>query len=203
MNKYIFNAFIILLISSCGTIIDGNKQQIAFDSNEKDVEIYIDSELICKTPCIANIRRKNKRLMISAKKQSFEDKTIFLDKNINSSAAFNVISLWTSTFGASTDVITGGMWAYQPNSIYIVMTHTPRNTVEKKQQIQQNKIRDFVLRNFDHLQSDLWDATSSEEYINTLTTISGISTTQIKEVLKSSYAAPDCAERIVGAYLSK
>ena len=203
MKKIFAFSLLTLLCTACATVIDGNKQQLAFDSNEKDVEIYINDSLVCHTPCLTDVNRANKRLMVVAKKEGFEERTLFLDKNINTSAAFNVISLWFSTFGFSTDLTTGDMWEYQPNSVYVVMTKAPKSAAEQQKLKEQNKIRDFVLRNFDALQNDVDNEQETGEYIKTLSSMSKIPEDKIKSVLTNTYIATDCAERIIGLTLSK
>ena len=201
MKKIIFGASV-LLCAACASVIDGNKQQLAFDSNEKDVEIYIDGALACRTPCLTEVHRANQKLLIVAKKEGYVDRSMFLDKNINATTAINIISLWTSTFGFSTDLTTGDIWEYQPNSIYVVMNKEPKTAKEQEELKKQNQVRDFVLRNFDALQSDLSGETSGE-YIKSLEHLSGLSKTEIANVLQKSYLAPDCAERMIGLTLEK
>ena len=128
---------------------------------------------------------------------------MFLDKNFNVSTAFNFLSIWTSTFGFTTDLSTGDMWEYQPNSIYVVMNKEPKTSREKEKLEKQNQIRDFVLRNFDALQNDSFNENSSGEYIKTLSKMAKINELEIKSVMQNSYVAPDCAERIIGLTISE
>ena len=203
MKKIFAFSLFFLLCSACATVIDGKKQQLAFDSNEKDVEIYIDDKLACRTPCLTEVDRANKKLMVVAKKGGFQDRTLFLDKSINSTSAFNVICLWSSTFGLSTDLSSADIWEYQPNSVYVVMVKEPKTALEKQKIEKQNQIRDFVLRNFDGLQNDTFSEQGSEEYIKTLSGMTNIPASEIKSVLQATFIATDCAERIVGLTLSK
>lgn len=194
---------LLLLCTACASVIDGNKQQLAFDSNEKGVEIYINGAFSCSTPCLTEVSRANRKLMIVAKKDGFVDRTMFLDKNFNVSTAFNFLSIWTSTFGFTTDLSTGDMWEYQPNSIYVVINKEPKTSREKEKLEKQNQIRDFVLRNFDALQNDSFSENSSGEYIKTLSKMAKINELEIKSVMQNSYMAPDCAERIIGLTISE
>lgn len=203
MIKNLFFIFVLFGISSCALMIDGTKQKMSFDSNEKNVEIYIDSKFACQTPCITDVKRGNKPIMITAKKSGFEDKTVFLNKNLNSSSAFNLLSVWTSTFGFTTDTVSGSVWEYQPNSVYVVVTKEPKTATERQNLVEQNKIRNFVLVNFDQLQSDIFDDSATGEYIKSLSQMTKINTFEIKSVVQKSYTAADCAERIVGLYLTK
>lgn len=189
------------ILAACATVLDGRWQQLGFDSNEKDTEIFINGEFVCKTPCMTNVRRRNEQLMITAKKDGFEDRTLFLNSNINRTSVFNVLSLWSSTFGFSTDMSSKTIWQYQPNAFYVAMLKEPKTAKEKTLYAQQNKIRDFVLVNYDQLQSDVYQSNGNGEYLKTLSAMTGISVLQITSVLQNSYAAPDAAENIVGRYI--
>ena len=202
MKKITFLLPLLFLIASCATVFDGRKQQIAFDSNEKDVKIYVNDRFICKTPCIGEVKRKKNTIMIRAQKQGFENRTLFIDGTINSTSLLNVISLWTSTFGFTSDMSSGSIWMYQPNAVYVTMTKEPRTAAEKAVYQKQNKVRDFVLRNFSQLQNDLYSENASQEYIQALAQLSGISVLEIRTALQSSYAGPDTAEKIIGLMLS-
>ena len=192
-----------MLCASCASVIDGGKQQLAFDSNEKDVDIYVNGAFLCRTPCLKEVRRANKRLMITAQKEGFVERSMFLDKNLNVTTVFNFLSFSTSTFGFSTDLTTGGIWEYHPNSIYVVMNKEPKTAGEKEKLQEQNKIRDFVLRNFDALERDAYDERTVGEYLKTLSQMTKLKEIEIRSVFQNAYTAPDCAERIVGLTLSK
>lgn len=197
--KRIYISFAALLLgASCATMLDGTMQQVSFDSNEPDVQIFINGSFACKTPCIYDIRRKKAKVMITAKKQGFNDRTMFLEGNLNSTSVINVISLWTSTFGFSTDMSSGTIWMYQPNAVYVAMNKEPTTTTEKQALEKQNKIRRFVLQNFEQLQNDAFSDTGSKEYIKTLAAMAEISEPDIQTVLLNAYAGSDAAERIVG-----
>lgn len=192
----------LFFIASCATVLDGRKQQLAFDSNEKEVQIFVNDKFVCTTPCITDVKRKKNKIMITAKKDGFENRAMFIDGNLNSTTVINILSLWSSPFGASTDLSTGGMWQYFPNSIYVTMQKEPKTPSEKRAQLNQNKIRDFVLRNFDHLQTEAFQNEGMGEYIKTLANMSQLSENQIKSILQNAYAAPDATERVIGEHLN-
>ena len=64
MKKIIMAIASVSLLCACGTIFSSGKQELAFDSNIADTEIYINGQKICSTPCITNIERGNKKLLI-------------------------------------------------------------------------------------------------------------------------------------------
>jgi len=194
---------VLLLIGSCALVFDGTHQQVSFDSNEKNVQIYINDKFACQTPCIADVKRGKQTLMVTAKKDGFEERTVFLNRNLNSLTALNLISLWTSTFGFTTDAVAGSFWQYQPNAFYVVMTKEPKTQEQRAKLIEQNKIRDFVLRNFDQLQSDAFENEKTGEYIRALAQMTKHATIDVKSIVQQSYTPADCAERVIGLYLSK
>lgn len=201
MKKYVV-LFTALAVCSCASIISGRHQQLAFDSNERDVEIYINGKYTCKTPCITEVVRHNNKLMISAKKEGFTDRTMFADGKLNPMTAINIISLGTSTFGFSTDATSNSMWEYQPGSVYITMQKEPRTEAERRDFAYQNKIRDFVLRNFDQLETDAYSENETGEYIKALSGMISVQPFEIKSALQHSYTGTDAAEKILGLYLA-
>lgn len=80
MKKILTTASLTLLLASCATLISGSRQDISFDSNEKHTRIFIDGKEVCQTPCIVKIDRENSQVMVQARKDGFEDKTIFINK---------------------------------------------------------------------------------------------------------------------------
>lgn len=83
MKKIVLYTALILTLSACGTLFSGSTQDISFDSNQKDVKIYVDGMEICKTPCIFPLERKSSTVIIRAQKKGFEDKQLILRSNLN------------------------------------------------------------------------------------------------------------------------
>ena len=202
MKKQISILIAVLTVCSCATIITGRHQQLAFDSNERDVEIYINGKFTCKTPCITEVTRHGDKLMITAKKAGFTDRTMFAEGKLNPMTAVNIISLPSSTFGFSTDATSNSMWEYQPGAIYVTMQKEPRTAAERHNFDYQNKIRDFVLRNFDQLEADAYSEQGNGEYIKALSGMTSVPAYEIKSALQKSYAASDAAEKIIGLYVT-
>lgn len=202
MKKQILILLITLAVCSCATVLTGRHQQLAFESNERDTEIYINDKLVCKTPCITEVTRRNDKLMITAKKAGFTDRTMFAEGKLNPMTAVNIISLGTSTFGFSTDATSNSMWEYQPGSIYVTMQKEPRTAAERRNFDYQNKIRDFVLRNFDQLETDTYSEQGNGEYIKALSGMTSVPAYEIKSVLQNSFAGADAAEKIIGLYVT-
>ena len=105
--------------------------------------------------------------MVQARKDGFEDKTIFINKGPNPMSALNVVSTVFSTFGLTTDLSSGGFWEYSPNSFYVTMQKEPKTAAEKKQRAYENKIRHFVLQNYGQLKTEVFSSDGNREYIKT------------------------------------
>ena len=117
MKKTVILSCLMLTASACGTIFSGTGQEINFDSNEKDVEVFIDGVRACKTPCTYEVDRSISDLDIVAKKKGFRNQQITLRSNFNKMAVLNLSFLtnWT------TDFAFGGVWEYKRNNVYIDM----------------------------------------------------------------------------------
>lgn len=204
MKKIATISMLALLSASCASIISGSKQELSFDSNEKNVEIFIDNKFVCKTPCLAKVERENAKLMLTARKAGYDDKTVFVDNNLNVMVLGNALSTVLSTFGASTDLSSGAFWEYHPNSFYITMQKEPTTAAEKKQRDHENKIRDFVLRNYSQLQTEAFTPeNSTQEYLKTLSGMTNLPESEVRTIIESSTSEAYAAEKIVGTYIKK
>lgn len=204
MKKYIALSSLAVLLSSCGTVISGTTQEISFDANIKGTKIFIDNKEVCQTPCITTLEKGRGKILVQAKKNGYEDKTMFIDKQINPMTIVNVASTSFSTFGLTTDLTTDGFWEYSPDAFYVVMQTEPKTQAEKKQRDYENKIRYFVLQNYGELQSEVFDSyDDKQEYLNTLTAMTKLSKDKIKIIFDHCRNEGECAEKIVDAYISK
>lgn len=180
MKKLLITSIIIMTISGCATVLSDKQQNVSFDSNEKDVEIYINGSMRCKTPCMTKVDRSRDALLVVAKKQGFEDNTITVSTSVNVMSVVNVVSTVTSTFGVSTDLSSEKIWEYQPNSFYILMEKEPKTTAEIAQRKKENKIRVFVLKNYSEIMADSYGG--SKEYMQSLASMSGLSIGKIQNI---------------------
>ena len=203
MKKILTTASLTLLLASCATLISGSRQDISFDSNEKHTRIFIDGKEVCQTPCIVKIDRENSQVMVQARKDGFEDKTIFINKGPNPMSALNVVSTVFSTFGLMTDLSSGGFWEYSPNSFYVTMQKEPKTAAEKKQRAYENKIRHFVLQNYGQLKTEVFSSDGNREYIKTVAEMTGLPKSDVIFIVQDTDSEGECAEKIINAYISK
>lgn len=82
-------------------------QEVFFDSNLTDVEIYIDNVYTCTTPCIAQVERMRKEMTVTAKKQGYDEINIRTNSNITTATLFNISMTGLSSIGTSIDMTSG------------------------------------------------------------------------------------------------
>jgi hypothetical protein len=151
MNYSIF-LLIGLLASSCATIFSQNYDQIAFDSSPQGADVYLNGNLICKTPCESNVRRRVEGVpLVQFKLAGYKTTAIDLEKGITTASLFNFFFIFTS-FGATSwgiDALTGKMFEYQEKSYFIELT--PKNKAASKQIAPAT----FIAVNFDKFRTEL------------------------------------------------
>lgn len=204
MKKLILSITAAAFLSSCGTLFGSREQELAFDSNVKGVDIYINGRKACSTPCIAQVARSNKTLMIKAQKPGYDERTVFIEHGYNPIAVLNVLSGVTSTFGLSTDSTNDRLWQYAPGSYYVTMYKEPRNDAERRLYENADRIREFVLKNYAQLQTENFENNINDrEYIRTVARMSKASDIEIRSVISQSLSESECAERVVEIYLRR
>jgi hypothetical protein len=165
---------------------------MSFDSNEKNVEIYINGEKKCTTPCITKVRRSRDTLLIVARKDGFDDQTRTVSTGINVVTLVNI----TSTTGFLTDLSTSYMWEYQPNAYYINMESVAATPQEKAQREKENEIRRFILSNYSDLKADSFSA-GEKEYLKALSKLTGISLNKLGSMVSSTYEAVEFSDSVI------
>lgn len=201
MTKLISIFCALLTVSACAWVIDGKKQEMSFDSNEKDVEIFVNGKMMCTTPCTAEIRRSNEKLRIVAKKDGFDERSLTVEHVTNKTTYFNISSLGWSWTGFTTDYSSQSIWEYQPDSFYITLVKLPKTEAEKKIFAEQNNVRHFVLTNFASLQNEVYQNPNNGEYLKSLSTLTNIPTMELAAILQNCDDAPNASEKVVAKYL--
>lgn len=106
---------LVLLLSGCATIISGSNQTLTFNSNVEGVNVYVDGALIGKTPVSASFK-KNKAQTVMFTKDGYESVTRNITKEFDPVAVLSIF--WDFS---TTDFITGAVYEYAPNAIYVEM----------------------------------------------------------------------------------
>lgn len=115
-----------LVGSGCASIISGSKQQISVNSNINNAEVYLDGELLGKTPLTLKVKRGKEGPLV-VKADGYEDYSFAINKSINS--VFWVNILIGGTLGSSTDYSSGAMYEYEPSTFFADLT--PQNASEE------------------------------------------------------------------------
>lgn len=142
-----------ILLSACGTIFNGTTQTITFDSNIKDVKVYVNGQQVCnQVPCSVDVDRASSPLIIMAKRDGYKDGMASIKSKINSTAWFDILWLYGSFSAATTDYAMGGLWKYTQDGVYINMEPENMKRAEAQRFGKDSQIRAFSLYNFKDLQ---------------------------------------------------
>tara|TARA_R110001606_G_scaffold385335_1_gene548807 strand:+ start:476 stop:841 length:366 start_codon:yes stop_codon:yes gene_type:complete len=117
MKKIVIAALssLVLLLSGCATVMSGTNQTLTFNSNVEGVNVYVDGALIGKTPISASFK-KNKAQTVMFTKEGYQSVTREITKEFDPVAVLNIF--WDLS---TTDFITGAVYEYAPNAIYVEM----------------------------------------------------------------------------------
>lgn len=97
------------------TIASGTSQSISFNSSPEGVSVLLDGQMKCKTPCTVSVK-KNAFSNITFKKDGYQSQNVPLTTSFDGIAVLNIF--WDFS---TTDLITGALWEYAPNSYMVEM----------------------------------------------------------------------------------
>ena len=190
--KRILTTILLICLTACGSIFSGTTQNIQFDANEKDVKIFIDGFFACKTPCATDISRAYDGANVRFEKEGFVTQSAKLKTRVNNASFFNLIFLYSWT----TDALSGGLWKYNQDSIFINMEKEKMKKAERDIFEKDTEIRRFVLFNFDNISAEAI-SNQNGEYIQTLSQLSGIDGRKLTRLAKDSNNAVNLADKII------
>lgn len=176
MKKYLIFAWS-LLLSGCGTIFSGTQQSVTINSNVQEAKVYVNGMPSCTTPCAVNLKRASSNAFIILKKEGYLDVTAPLVSEINPISIINLSNLYSWT----TDYLSGGVWRYSPDAVYVEMEKKQMTQAERGRFKKASEISRFVLFNFHTLKS------GSAEHLHSLAELSGLKEIRISEILRSCY----------------
>ncbi len=114
MKKLIACSLVVALLSSCATIVSGSKQNVKFVSNPSAATVYVNNEIIGKTPLDVKLSRK-KEHKVSIKLEGYQTYETKLTKKLNGWYFGNI--LIGGVIGLVIDPITGAMYNLSPKEI--------------------------------------------------------------------------------------
>lgn len=181
-----------LALSACGTLFSGTTQEVTFDSSVPDTKVYIDGMEICNTPCKTTIDRSADAIQLVAKKKGYKDRVMTLRSTVNRTAFFNITS-WPSWL---TDAVSGGVWEYKNNQVYLQMERQGLSAAAQKAFNRENKTKYFALVNYDELMIEA-AAGRNGEYMQALSALSGQSSDFLAAALRNSTGEVDFVNTVL------
>lgn len=177
----------LFLLSGCGTVFSGTQQSVTVNTNIPEAKVYINGMPLCSTPCAVDLNRSNTNVNIILKKDGYND-TVFVLKS-----QWNPITLINLTFVYSwtTDFVSGGVWKYSPDAVYVEMDKKDMTKAETEQSRKISQIRRFVLFNYSALKS------GNKEHLTSLSVLTGLKTDRLSELMKSASNEIEAADKIV------
>ena len=169
--KKIYLITIALALTGCGTVFNGSSQDVSFDSNVKDVEVFVNGVKACTTPCTYPIDRQSGSQVVVGRKAGYEDQQTILKSSLSP------IVIGNSTFVASwlTDLVTGGIWEYRRDGLYFEMKKASASRAENTLFEKQSPIRRYALFNYPDLKKEAAAGNINGEYISGLAELTGTS----------------------------
>ena len=211
MKKLVLGLSLLLGVSACGTLFNGGSQDIQFDSNVKGTQIYVNGLKACRTPCLYTIDRSPTTVTITAKKEGYEEQYSVLKSELSKKSLINLSSL-VAWF---TDFVSGGMWQYNRNSVYIEMVREQGSYGSGYQQYNQPKTqqyyydryskndetgaktRRFSLYNYGELKSEA-SLNKSGEYIKVLSELTDKKEPELIKIINNSTNEVNLAHTLTG-----
>ena len=183
-----FQAIIVLsLLSGCGTVFSGTQQNITVGSNVSGAKVYVNGMPMCSTPCAVDLKRSQSNVFIMLKKEGYQDITVPLVSQFNTISFINLSGIYSWT----TDFLSGGVWKYSPDAVYVEMDKENMTKAEKEQSQKISQIRRFVLFNYSALK------TSSNEHLTSLSALTNLEKDTLKDLLKNAANEIEAVNRIV------
>jgi len=178
-----------LTLAGCGTVFSGTSQDISFDSNVKEVSIYIDGAFACKTPCVYPAERASGSISIVGKKEGYEDLGMALKTQINPTAVGNITFIYSWT----TDLVDGAAWKYRQDGVYLNMEKKKMTRAEKEEFHRSSQIKRFVLFNYPDLKNEAFSDDFNGQYLQSLSELSRKTPQNLSTQIKLSQNEIDCA----------
>jgi len=177
----------LLLLSGCGTVFSGTQQNVTVNTNVPEAKVYVNGMPTCSTPCAVDLKRANTNVIIILKKDGYQDATVALTSQFN---LISIINL-TGVYSWTTDFLSGGVWKYSPDAVYIEMDKKEMTQAETEQSQKISKIRRFVLFNYSALK------VGDKEHLDSLSALTGLKTDRLRDLIKNASNEIDAINKIV------
>ena len=118
--KTIVSLVLLVILTSCSSVVNGTKQFVSIDSNVKGAEVNVDGMIVGKTPFNGKIKRGSETI-VTLKKEGYEIKTIVLSEEVAPAFWANGLFIYGFGFSSTTDYATGAMYKYSPATYNVEM----------------------------------------------------------------------------------
>ena len=161
--KSIIIISLVLFLAGCATLFSSSSDTITFISDPKGAEVYLNGDLLGKTPVTKEVEREFfKTMVIVIKKKGYKTKEFNLRNTLTTAAIFNLTSApsWT------TDAANGSMMEYDPQKYLVTLERTKDRAMNNRQHQQQRKALSYIALSFNQLKRDI--AIGQGEYLTAL-----------------------------------
>jgi hypothetical protein len=103
-----------VIVSGCGTIINGSSQQVSIASTPSGADVIIDGADVGETPITQKLSRKDQHT-IELRLDGYESESIIVNRGVSGWVVGNIVL--GGLIGLGVDAITGGMYKLDPTDI--------------------------------------------------------------------------------------
>ena len=195
---------ILILTSSCATIMTGKTQEVTFDSEPQGAEVTVNGRVIGKTPTTIQLDKKTDQ-SVSFKLEGYKTQTRTLETKISAWFMGNIVL--GGFIGSTTDGITGGMHEYSPNQYYITLSkyNNVSTTIFGSDKA---KVKEFIVVSYSSLKVDL--SRGKGDHLDSLLSMLGVkdsnkndSIKKIKLLSEIYNVIPEFAEQVANLFLKE
>lgn len=111
-------ALVSLLLSACGTIIQGTTQQVSISSAPTGARVTVDNIPMGETPVVADLKRKDQHV-VRITLDGYQPHEIALSRSVSGWVAGNIV--FGGIIGLAVDAITGGMYKLTPEQVSVTL----------------------------------------------------------------------------------
>ena len=166
--------------SGCGTLFSDKAQMISISSEPAGAEVLLDGVPQGFTPVDMVIERSSARKIVSVRTPSLPTKQFALTRTLN---AISILNL-TSVLSWATDLATGGMFEYAPNSYFIDLNTAPPRPPGPQYSEAQRDPRRFVLVNHKPLATEI--AKGGGEYLRATASLFEVDYPAFRELVSAN-----------------
>ncbi|MBO4521070.1 MAG: PEGA domain-containing protein [Alphaproteobacteria bacterium] len=177
----------LLLLSGCGTVFSGTQQTVTVNTNVPEAKVYVNGMPMCSTPCAVELNRSNTNINIILKKDGYNDTVFVLKSQWNPITIINLSFVYSWT----TDFVSGGVWKYSPDAVYVEMDKKDMTKAEAEQSRKISEIRRFVLFNYSALK------VGDKEHLTSLSALTGLKADRLSNLIKNASDEIDAANKVV------